>query len=253
MSIVTPVVNKPFLYETDSVVSYTSTTTLTIPAGRFRDPSNSNDLVLPTNFILNMNGSGINGLDTGTVAANTWYAVAIIFDELLQNPIGTIAFSMANQVPFLPFGYGMYRVIHYILTNGSSQIIPFDIIGTRDVRTNRWRSALATNLSAGTATTFTTVTVNGGVPPIPNTYATFDLNFTPVANGSYVQFRLNGETATQVDEFSGSTAAVIARGQIKLLTSNNAAFGLGQAALQYQNSAAACSTTAFVRSFEYNI
>jgi hypothetical protein len=68
-------------------------------------------------------GSGNGGMDTGSVAINTWYHV-----YLIANASGStvdVLFSLSASAPTLPGGYTLFRRIGSMKTNGSSQWTPF--------------------------------------------------------------------------------------------------------------------------------
>jgi hypothetical protein len=97
------------------------------------------------------NGTTFGGMDTGSVAANTWYHVWLIL-----NPTGNVAdllFSLSATAPTLPAGYTKKRRIGSIKTNASSQITPFSQYGDQFLlgTTTAWNeyngAGLATSLS----------------------------------------------------------------------------------------------------------
>lgn len=69
---------------------------------------------------LNMATLGANGLDTGALAASTWYAVFII-----AGPSGTAALaSLSPTAPALPAGYTVFSRVGWIRTDGSASMYP---------------------------------------------------------------------------------------------------------------------------------
>jgi hypothetical protein len=72
-------------------------------------------------------GSGANGLDTGAVAANTWYHVFLIGPSVanFNRYPADILFSLSATAPALPANYATKRRIGSFKTNASSQIIGF--------------------------------------------------------------------------------------------------------------------------------
>ena len=66
----------------------------------------------------NINTSGVNGLDTGTVAGSTWYYAYAIY-----NPTTTTVaavFSLSATAPTLPSGYTYYARLGAVRTDGSA-------------------------------------------------------------------------------------------------------------------------------------
>lgn len=83
---------------------------------------------------INLAASGVDGLDTGTVAADTHYSVWVIGDSTATNPTATLA-SLSTTSPTLPSGYDRKRRRGWILTDGSSNIHSFIARGGNGERT----------------------------------------------------------------------------------------------------------------------
>ena len=69
---------------------------------------------------LNTAGSGVNGLDTGSLAANTWYAVWLIHNGSVVNSL----LSLSSTAPTMPGGYTYKSRIGWIRTDGSGSKFP---------------------------------------------------------------------------------------------------------------------------------
>ncbi len=80
-----------------------------------------------TNGTINLATVGVNGLDTGSLRANTAYYVFEIKD-LTNNFVKTITSSSLSN-PILPTGFTVKKAVFGFVTNGSSQIYPFAIEG----------------------------------------------------------------------------------------------------------------------------
>jgi hypothetical protein len=64
--------------------------------------------------------SGANGLDTGTIAANTWYAVYVIYNSTTATAAGLI--SLSGTSPTLPSGYTYKARVGWV-RYGSSALV----------------------------------------------------------------------------------------------------------------------------------
>jgi hypothetical protein len=243
--------NYPFLYAVNCPVSVASNTTITIGVGQVRDNTNTFDILVDSPLILNSAVNGVNGLDTGTIAASTWYAVYAIYDITGLNVVAGLI-STSATAPLMPskkgVTYGSFRLIGWVRTDGSSNFIPAYILGNGNEKTNVWQNGIQV-LNAGSATTGTNINCSAGVAPIDNTLTLFDISFTAAVGGNNVTMRPFGSAAIQIVGFSSTTAAIAQLGQVEVMTSLNA----GNATAVYGNSAAACSTTLYVRSFKYFI
>lgn len=110
-------------------------------------------------------GTGNGGLDTGSVASNTWYHVHLIKRD--SDGRIDVLLSLSASAPTMPTGWTMARRIGSILTNGSSQITPFVQIGD----TFTW-SVPVTDVNAanpGTAAVTRALTVPTGIEVLPIT------------------------------------------------------------------------------------
>ena len=66
-------------------------------------------------------GTNQGSLDTGSIAANTWYYIYGIYNPTTQ--VSDIITSTSNSAPSLPSGFTKYGLIHTFLTDSSSHII----------------------------------------------------------------------------------------------------------------------------------
>jgi hypothetical protein len=93
-----------------------------ISAGQCADSTNSVviDLTVPITKTMSAwaVGSGNGGLDTGTVAANTWY----FYHAIRRSDTGVVdvLFSLSSTAPTLPSGYTVSRLLMAWRTNASS-------------------------------------------------------------------------------------------------------------------------------------
>jgi len=71
-------------------------------------------------------GSGNGALDTGTIAANTWYHVFLIGQA---NGTVDALFSTSVSAPTMPNGFTFKRRLGSVKTNASAQLIPFTQFG----------------------------------------------------------------------------------------------------------------------------
>lgn len=112
--------------------------------------------------------SGAGGLDTGSVAASTWYYLYAIYNPATNTQ--SILMSASATAPTLPSGYTFASgSLSAVLTDGSAHFIGFKQIG------NKWQYVLGNNLSSlpqmasGTSgsvstPTWTSLGVGGYVP-----------------------------------------------------------------------------------------
>lgn len=210
----------PHLYLSGLSIAPASTTLLSVAPGAARDQNNVMDMVVglqnyfgnvnPATQILNYQPgllinsavNGVNGLDTGTIAASTQYAVYLIGDSRNYNNTAAVISLTSNYPgPIMPAGYDSYRLIGFIETDASSHFVyathkPQNMAGFLQY----FNSPAIAVLTGGNATTFTAIdlTTGGAVPTttLPNVIVGLLVVFTPAAVGDVVQFRPTGSTAT---------------------------------------------------------
>ena len=215
-----------------SATKPTAATVIAIAPGAARDSSNNIDMVVglqnyfginnPTvleqgyqrGLFVNSAVNGVNGLDTGTIAASTQYAVYLIGDSRNYNNTAAVLSLTSNTAPLLPTGYDSYRLIGFWATDGSSQFVyatnkPQNIAGLLTY----FNSPGVAVLTGGTATSFTAIdlTTGAAVPTttLQNIIVTLLVTFTPAAAGDTVQFRPTGSSATGgLPTITGTTAGI---------------------------------------------
>lgn len=182
---------------------YASAATLTVPARlKARSSDNTADIEVASNITLSLAVSGAAGLDSGSEATNTWYYVYLI----KKSSDGTVSavFSTVNEANTgsitLPSGYDLKRQLPLAVRNDASgNIVPFRIaegwpqrpriIYETDFRRNAGSANPTEVLTAGTATSFTSVAASSFVPPIASACEVF---VSTAHDSYYVKLRKTG-------------------------------------------------------------
>ena len=139
------------------------------------------------NVTVNSTASGANGLDTGTVAANTWYSVWVIV-----KPDGTTAglLSLASSGPTMPSGYTYKARVGWVRTDGTANKYLLQTLQV-DNRANY------------------VVLGSSNVPNLPQmasgTLGTYPSTYAAIATGNYVP-----TTASRIAVLLQSTANSVA-------------------------------------------
>ncbi len=249
-----PVVNAGALYISGLNLTNDATTPTTIvnlSAGAARNSTNVNDIVVSASVNLTVTASGAGGLDTGTVATNTLYAVYAIGSSSNQLGNGqsysafpgTVMMSLSFTAPTMPAGYDMFRRVGAIRTNGSSQVAKFHQVGSGAARHMWYDVALATAITAGSSATYVAVVTTAMVPAI-NTDVNFLSVFTPTAGDDTLNLSYSGVGAVGQAVLSGSVAAVAKTGVI--LCPQLVAAGVGGIYYKVTGSATALSVAGYV-------
>jgi hypothetical protein len=216
-----------------SAAAPTGATQIIVSEGAARDSSNSIDLVVGAanyfgivnpapqfagyqpGLMINSAVNGVNGLDTGTIAASTQYAVYLIGDSRNYNTTAAVLSLTSNTAPILPSGYDSYRLIGFWETDGSSHFV-YATHKPQNISAGflKYYNVPAVSvLTGGNATTFTAIdlTTNSAIPTttLPNVFVTLLVQFTPAAAGDVVQFRPTGSSATaNLVTITGVTAGI---------------------------------------------
>lgn len=106
-------------------LTYTSTTTFSVAPGGVGDDTFVSTIILATSLTKSLSafsaGAAGGSLDTGAIAASTGYYVYVI-----KNPSTRavdILISLSATAPTMPSGFTLKRMIGWVLTNGSSQLV----------------------------------------------------------------------------------------------------------------------------------
>ncbi|MBI4665369.1 MAG: hypothetical protein HY751_03040 [Nitrospinae bacterium] len=124
--------------------------------------------------------TGANGLDTGAESASAWYYLWAISNGTAVAGL----FSISGSTPSMPSGYTYKRLLGAARNNASS-----NFLGFRQGGNNYYYNTPVTDLSAGTATTFTTVTPT--LPPM-----SVAARFTLDGGTNNFSFSLDGSNAS---------------------------------------------------------
>jgi hypothetical protein len=194
----------PTGYITGLPPSYTSSSTITIPQGLdARDGQDFSDIRVASPITLSLVSSGAAGLDTGTVASNTFYYVYLIqkSSDATVSAIFSVTNEAASGTITLPSGYDLKRQLpFFVLTDSSTNIRPFSVAGGWPKRPEiQYLSQMSGNYSGsfvtgvtnvlvnGSATTYTGISLSNFVPPICKTVT---LSYT--GNSTYTALRPTG-------------------------------------------------------------
>lgn len=132
-------------------------TKLDIATGSARDVGDTADMVLASLITKDLNaawavGSGNGGIDTGTIAANTWYHVFLI--KRPDTGVVDALFSTSASAPTMPANYTLKRRIGSVRTDATPNIILFRQQGDQFL----WDTVPALDFNGATGTAANTIT-----------------------------------------------------------------------------------------------
>jgi hypothetical protein len=220
------IVNQPFLYINGLLISNDATTPNTkvdVAAGICRDSTNVYDMNLGNYLnanpslananvatVINAAANGVNGLDTGSLAASTFYNIFVIADPTGFLP--TAAILSVNAVatgPVMPFGYGIFRHIGTILTDGSSHfLLTYYTAGVTGSRYAQYDAPITVTVTAsGTSATYSAMDLSVAVPLVSFRRAAVQMKYTCNAAADSVKFQPTGATGDYIT-YLGQVASV---------------------------------------------
>ncbi len=209
----------PNLYINGMVItndSVTPNSLLNIALGAARDSTNQTDIIVASAAVINTAVNGLNGLDTGTIAASTWYAVWAIGSSQNRTVPGYLL-STSFSAPTLPFGYDAIRRVGAILTDSSSHILKMYMYGSRGAPIVFWDAVVTALTTSGHMTTYAAVSLVGGMPP-SSQIAILDWLLTPATAANTALLRPTGSASTTNRKLTGSVASQPNAGQLFLNT-----------------------------------
>jgi hypothetical protein len=141
-------------------------------------------------LVINLGTTGANALDTGTVAASTFYFIYIIYNPA-TNTVAGLA-SLSSTAPTLPSGYTHYMRVGAMQTDGSSNL-------RRTYQKGKRLSFTSSPPATGTGT----VTI---ATYVPSTYESFYMTVSTTSSNTYANITdSNGLNVGQViDSTTGS-------------------------------------------------
>ena len=126
---------------------------------------------------VDITSSGVDGLDTGSEASSTWYYIWIISKE--DDTVASLL-STSATAPTMPTDYVYKGLVGAVYNNSSSN---FDVITQTNNHVARASHAV---VSAGTATSITSVSLTGIVPPNARVVSGWLLLISSTASARYV-------------------------------------------------------------------
>lgn len=189
----TPIVNAGVKYVNGLEIAKTAAKVISMAAGAARNSTNENDIVLSSSVSINGATVGANGVDVAAIVLNSFYAVYVIGDSTKYESTAALL-SLSATTPSLPGGYDMYRRVGWVLTDGSANILQFWQYGEGQERQYYYDVGIS-ELSGGSATTFTAIDLATSVPPIA-TEVLFDVTFTPDGATEVAEFLPFGSAAS---------------------------------------------------------
>lgn len=246
-----PIVNLGSLYVNGCQGEWASNTTRTIAPGQVRDSTNTFDIVVSNTLTVSGAFNGVGGLDTGTLASSTFYAVYVIYDPTqINSPALLLSTSFTN--PIMPslngVTYGAFRLLDFVLTDGSAHFLKDYNFSTDSSLIYKQYDLPLTVLGTGNATTITSVDLSPGTGIPVDRFGRIKLQyfFTPNAASSTATLYNIGSTNPWF-VMTGQVAAVNLTGAIDMLPE----FSVDSPKISYNVSSASSTLTLTILGYEF--
>lgn len=159
---------------------WVSSNTINISTGSLIDGTNQYYINVPEYITLNLNTTGVNGLDVGVPTPDTWYYIWVA--QNLVNKEVSAFISLSYQSPTIPEEYVYKRRLPFALrTNSNTQILKFHILNWGLIPTINWDIDDSTVFLGNAPSTFTNVSLQDFLPP-PSTKGIIFFSINEVSN-----------------------------------------------------------------------
>lgn len=174
-----------------------------IAVGKCRDDADGENLALTSALTKQIDaawavGSAAGGLDTGA-AAEALYAIWLI--KRTDTNVVDALFSLSFTAPTMPTNYDTKRLIGFVKTDGSFNILPFEQSGDLF-----WFVDAVTDVNDATITDDTFETGTFSVPP--NSLAYLVMNLSGVTTTNYLVFLRSTASSAAVSETLNTTGTL---------------------------------------------
>jgi len=175
----------------------TPNTLLDIGPGSCLDSTGSYQLSNNATIVINSAVNGLNGLDTGAIAASKVYAVYLVWDPVTLQTTGAMI-SLNYTTPLMPFGYSAFLLIGYVTTDSSKNFLKgYWSAGNTAMRTFTYDTFQATAVTAGHATSYTNVNLITLVPNVANTPVQLYTSYVGATAGNTLSLQAGNATGAQ--------------------------------------------------------
>ena len=153
-----------------SATGTSATVTVTADEAMVENSSNAYATLRAVSLSITGTTSGANGLDTGTLAASTWYSIWVIYNG--STTAGLL--SLSATAPTLPSGYTYCALAGYIRTDGTANKYPlsfkqaggdFQYVVASGSNVTGLPIMASGSTGSPTTPTWTAVSVSNYVPP----------------------------------------------------------------------------------------
>lgn len=207
---------------------------LDVGAGSCLDSTGTFQMTLPLAAKLSTAVSGLNGLDTGTIAVSTVYAVYLVSDPVTQQATGLIC-SLSGVQPLMPFGYSAYAKIGYFTTDSSAFILAGYWSDNDSARRLFVYDAPISVGTTSTSASYVNVNLIKFVPLVNNLNVQINASFTPGVAGNFLSLQAGNATGAQAI-VTGQVASIAITEAVNVLAQTVVISTVPSPVINYKNS-----------------
>ena len=195
----------------------TPNTKLDVGVGTILDSTATFQLTNAAPIVIDATHTGLNGLDTGALAASSIYCVYLVADPVTLQTTGAMV-SLSYTAPLLPFSYSAFSLIGYVATDASSHFLKgYWTVGNGSSHLFMYDAPQATPITAGASTTAAPVVLTTLVPAVNNLPTWLAVDATPSAASRTVEFTPGNGTGIAA-KLTGQVSAVHVTGNVLVLS-----------------------------------
>lgn len=186
----------------------TPNTKLDVAVGSILNSTKEFQINLDVAVTIDATVTGLNGLDTGSLAASTLYYVYAISDPQSYNIPGCMI--SASSTPYMPYGYSAWALIGYVATDAASHFLKGYWTDDKSSLRTFMYDAPQEVLAAGAAAAYTAVDLSALVPDVQDTPVYVQSTFTAAAAGDIENlqpFGATGDAVTVIGQRAGAIAS----------------------------------------------
>ncbi len=252
-----PFLNVRYSYANGFAISNDATTPntlLDIGVGSIRDSSDTFQIINSAPVVINSANKGLNGLDTGTIAASKVYYVYVIGDAVTGLTTGAMI-SLASPLvgPLMPYGYNVQALIGYVATDSSENFLKgyWTVTNTGD-RLFMYDAPQATAVTAGGSTSYANVDLTKFVPLVNNLPVWAYTVYTPNAASDTLKLQPGNATGDAIT-ITAQVAHVIVTSNSLLLAQNVVISTVNSPTINYKVSSGSDAVAVDVAGYQYFI
>jgi hypothetical protein len=212
----------PFSYMNGLGISNraSSTAIIDVAPGSTIDSTQTFQITTTSTLSASISTVGFGGLDTGTIAASSVYALYLVWDPVNSNPPGLV-YSLSYTGPKMPFGYSAYKLLGYVTTSSGSVFLQGYWTAGNDNKRYFYFDSVQNVLTSGSSTTPATVNLATVVPNKQKTNVIFTYNYTSGTAGNQLVIYPLGTIGGTPLTVAAQVAGVAQYGELSMLTGIN--------------------------------